>query len=80
MLVLQPQHVNVIDFAHRSPEAVAIGFDAAYLAGASRVVPIVNDAGMFGYRGIASLMRALRQEAEHPQDLKKLIDDYGVVI
>lgn len=80
VLVLQPQHVNVIDFAHRSPEAVAIGFDAAYLAGASRVVPIVNDAGMFGYRGIASLMRALRQEAEHPQNLKKLIDDYGVVI
>ena len=78
--VLQPQHVNVIDFAHRSAEAVAIGFDAAYFAGASRVVSIVNDAGMFGYRGIVRLMRALREEAAHPQDLKKLIDDYGVVI
>ena len=80
VLILQPQHVNVIDFAHRSPEAVAIGFDAAYLAGASRVVPIVNDAGMFGYWGIAALMRSLREEAAHPQDLKQLIDDYGVVI
>ena len=79
-LVLQPQHVNVIDFAHRSPEAVAIGFDAAYLAGASRVVSIVNDAGLFGYWGIASLMRSLREEAAHPQNLKQLIDDYGVVI
>ena len=78
--VIQPQHVDVIDFDHRSPEAVAIGFDAAYIAGASRVVPIVNDAGMFGYHGIASLMRSLREEAAHPQDLRKLIDDYGVVI
>ena len=78
--IIQPQHVNVIDFSHRSPEAVAIGFDAAYIAGASRVVPIVNDAGMFGYQGIARLMRALREEAAYPQDLKKLIDDYGVVI
>lgn len=78
--VIQPQHVNVIDFAHRSEEAVAIGFDAAYIAGASRVVSIVNDAGMFGYHGIARLMRSLREEAAHPQDLKKLIDDYGVVI
>ena len=78
--VIQPQHVNVIDFAHRSEEAVAIGFDAAYIAGASRVVSIVNDAGMFGYHGIARLMLSLREEAAHPQDLKKLIDDYGVVI
>ena len=80
VLILQPQHINVIDFAHRSPDAVAIGFDAAYLAGTSRVVSIVNDAGMFGYWGIAALMRSLREEAAHPQDLKQLIDDYGVVI
>ena len=32
------------------------------------------------YQGIARLMRALREEAAHPQDLKKLIDDYGMVI
>ncbi len=78
--IIQPQHVDVIDFSHRSPEAVAIGFDAAYIAGASRVVPIVNDEGMFGYHGVAALMRSLRTEAAHPQDLKQLIDDYGVVI
>ena len=61
-------------------ESAVMDLDAAYIAGASRVVSIVNDAGMFGYHGIARLMRSLREEAAHPQDLKKLIDDYGVVI
>ncbi len=78
--IIQPQHVNVIEFAHRSPDSVAIGFDAAYIAGAKRVVSITNDEGMFGYRGMVSLMRMLRSAAAQPCDLKQLIDDYGVVI
>ncbi len=78
--IIQPQHVNVIDFNHRSTEAVAIGFDSAYIAGASRVVSIVNDAGMFGYMGVVRLMQMMRESAANPEDLKQLIDDYGVVI
>lgn len=78
--ILQPQHIRVIDFAHRSPEAVAIGFDAAYLAGASRVVSLMNDSGMFGFSGTVRLMRLLCEAAQKPQALKGLIDDYGVVI
>ena len=78
--IVQPQHVNVIEFAHRSPDAVAIGFDAAYIAGAKRVVSITNDEGLFGYHGVMRLMQMLRSAAAQPCDLKQLIDDYGVVI
>ena len=72
-------HLDAV-FTDLEAFAASDAFDAAYIAGASRVVSIVNDAGMFGYHGIARLMRSLREEAAHPQDLKKLSDDYGMVI
>lgn len=78
--VIQPQHARLIDFDHPSPEAVAIGFDAAYIAGTSRVVPVTNDDGMFGYGGVVRLMRRMIDAAAHPADLRQMIDDYGVVL
>ena len=40
----------------------------------------MNDAGMFGYMGVVLLMQMMRESAANPEDLKQLIDDYGVVI
>ena len=78
--VYQPQHARLIDFDHRDPEAVAIGFDAAYIAGTEHVAPVAMDAGLFGYDGVVRLMDELVRAAEERRDLKGLIDAYGAVI
>lgn len=78
--ILQPQHTRLIDFGCRRPEAVAVGFDAAYIAGTGRVLELANDAGLFGYGGIVRLMEGLTAAASGERDLKELIDAYGAVV
>lgn len=78
--ILQPQHARLIDFNHRNPDALAIGFDAAYIAGTEYIAPVTMDGGMFGYDGVCRLMEELIRASGERRDLKKLIDDYGAVI
>ncbi len=78
--ILQPQHPDVIRFAHRDPEALVIGFDAAYLSGSAYIVNLSGDQGNYGYAGVRRLMRMMAGAALEKSDLKQLIDEYGVVV
>ena len=78
--IIQPEHPEMIQFKNRMPEAIAIGFDAGYISGSKHLVDLSGDQTMFGYYGVGKLMRLLREALEKEEDLKKMIDDYGVVI
>jgi nitrogenase molybdenum-iron protein alpha/beta subunit len=78
--VIQPEHPEVIRFENRMEEAIAIGFDAAYITGSEHIVNLSADMRMFGYRGVRQLMRMIKEACGQVSDLKKLIEEYGVVI
>ncbi len=78
--VIQPEHPKVIRFENRMEEAIAIGFDAAYITGSEHIVNLSADMRMFGYRGTRKLMRMIREACDQTSDLRKLIEEYGVVI
>lgn len=78
--IIQPQHANTIRFAHRIEDAIAIGFDAAYITGSCHIVDIMNDQRMFGYNGIVNLMKKMREALTSKADLKSMLLDYGVVV
>ncbi len=80
MKLIQPEHPEVIRFADRMTDAVAIGFDAAYITGSRYIVNLSGDMRMFGYGGARILMDGIRQAAGRQSDLKELIKEYGVVI
>jgi nitrogenase molybdenum-cofactor synthesis protein NifE len=78
--VIQPEHPDMIRFQNRMEDAVAIGFDAAYITGSRHIVNLSGDGGMFGYYGVYKLMKMIAKACLEESDLKKLIADYGVVI
>ncbi len=78
--VIQPEHTDMVRFKNRMEDAVAIGFDAAYITGSRHIVNLSGDAGMFGYFGVSRLMEMIRQASAQEADLKTLIEEYGVVI
>ncbi|MFI3200208.1 MAG: nitrogenase component 1 [Eubacteriales bacterium] len=71
---------DIIKFENRLEEAVAIGFDAAYIIGSPHIVNVSGDMGMYGYYGIKKLMNMLVDAKQNKKDLRKLIEAYGVVI
>lgn len=77
---VQSQHYSVVRFSYRNPQAVCIGFHAAYLAGSGYVFPIMNDETMFGYDGLCRFMEGLEDAASEQRDLQELISNYGLVI
>lgn len=78
--VLQPQHHRSVKFDRRMEEALAIGVDGAYLAGARHVVDLFADGALFGYHGLRTLMERMRAAAEAETDLRRLIESYGLVV
>ncbi|MDR1765450.1 MAG: nitrogenase component 1 [Lachnospiraceae bacterium] len=78
--LIEPTHTNVIKFAHRSPDALAIGFDAAYITGSRHIVNLSNDHTVFGYHGVGKLMDMMAQAGESAYDLETLLKEYGVVL
>lgn len=78
--VIQPEHTGMIRFQNRMEDAIAIGFDAAYITGSRYIVNLSGDSRMFGYWGVYRLMKMIAQACLEESDLKKLIADYGVVI
>jgi nitrogenase molybdenum-iron protein alpha/beta subunit len=78
--IINPLGTDVIDFKHRRPEVVAIGYDAAYITGSSHIVNLQGDQGLFGYHGTQTLMRLLAEAAMVKSDLKALMDEYGLVV
>lgn len=59
---------------------LAVGFTAGYFAETGRIANVMHDEGLFGYRGIVSLMRSMRRAVEDPTDLRTLVKEYGIVI
>lgn len=78
--IIQPEHPDVIRFENRMPEAVAIGFDAAYITGSRHIVNLSGDQRMFGYHGVRMLMEQMRGALHTESDLKELLEEYGVVV
>ena len=78
--ILQPQHHRVVKFDRRMEEALSIGIDGAYIAGARRVVDLFADGGLFGFHGLRTLMERMCEAAGAETDLARLIDGYGLVV
>ena len=62
------------------PDSLAIGMEGAYLSGSRHVADLLADLGMFGYDGVCRLMEMMEQAALTETDLKKQINDYGLVV
>ncbi|MDR1953624.1 MAG: nitrogenase component 1 [Clostridiales Family XIII bacterium] len=78
--IFDPQAPDTILRRHENAEAVAIGYDAAYIAGSCHIVDLANDMGMFGYHGVWTLMGMIAAAAETESDLAQLMADFGGVI
>ena len=78
--LVQPQHHRAVRFEGRLAEALAIGVDGAYLAGAGHVVDLFADGALFGFHGLRVLMERMRAAAEAETDLERLIESYGLVV
>ena len=78
--IVQPEHFR--GAVHRGKDApcLAVGFEGAYLSGASYVVNLMGDETLYGYHGVVKLMSMIAQALSAPADLKALLDDYGIVV
>jgi hypothetical protein len=61
-------------------DALALGFEAAYITGSRHIANVNGDHGMFGYDGVTRLMRILIDAKRNEFALDELMDEYGVVI
>jgi nitrogenase molybdenum-iron protein alpha/beta subunit len=78
--IVQPEHHNSIKFDLRMGRSLAVGLDGAYLAGSDYLLDMLNDAGMYGYYGVTSLMTRMAKAVRRKADLRAVIDSYGLVI
>lgn len=79
LAICTPQHPQTI--RRGDPvEAAAVGFEAGYITQSRYTMNLLGDETLYGYHGIEKFMRLLRKSCEAPVDLKKLIDDYGLVV
>jgi hypothetical protein len=78
--VSDPQSPDTILRRHTNGDAVAVGYDAAYIAGSRHIVDLSNDMGMFGYHGVQTLMNMLATAAGTESDLAHLMAEFGGVI
>ncbi len=59
---------------------VAIGFNAAYFTGATHVVNMILDMGLFGFHGISRLMDMIMESLGNESDLVTMVEDANLVI
>jgi hypothetical protein len=78
--LIQPQRPDTILFTDRRENAVAIGYDAAYIAGTRNIVNLANDHTLFGYHGLGKLMDMLAEAVGCESDLLELITEAGVML
>jgi hypothetical protein len=77
---IDPVAPDAILRRHENKSAIAIGYDAAYIAGTSHIADLANDMGLFGYHGVQTLMGMIADAAEKESDLAQLMIDFGGVI
>lgn len=62
------------------PNAVAIGFEAAYLTGARFVLPYCADEFAYGFDAQLRLLRDLRAAVDDPIDLERAVKESGYTV
>jgi hypothetical protein len=75
-----PQHPANMSLRVESPDALALGFEAAYITGSRHIANVNGDHGRFGYDGVKRLMRILVEAKRGEFELDKLMDAYGMVV
>ncbi|MDR1193292.1 MAG: nitrogenase component 1 [Peptococcaceae bacterium] len=75
-----PQRPANMRLRSECPDALALGFEAAYITGSRHIANVNGDHGMFGYDGVKRLMRVLTQAKSNEFELDQLMDEYGVVV
>ncbi len=78
--IVQPEHFSAPSRRRGNRPCLAVGFEGAYLSGATYVINLVNDETLYGYHGIAKLAGMISSALKKPADLKALLDDYGIVV
>ncbi len=76
----RPDRYSAVLFDHRLAKSLSIGIQAAYMAGSEYIVDLFSDLQMFGYDGVTRLMEQIEEAVKRPRDLKRLIEEYGLVI
>ncbi|HSV56736.1 MAG TPA: nitrogenase component 1 [Magnetospirillaceae bacterium] len=82
LLVCNPCHPSRHERRPGGPKAdMAVGFEAAYAAGAPLAVPVAFDEGLYGFEGFRSVLNAMVSSvAAGPADLEAQVRDYGLVV
>ena len=73
-------HHNHVNRVEEEQDCIAIGYNVAYILKAKHVVDLIQDEGMFGYKGIKSLMEKMTNAYVEPMSLKEMIDKHGLVV
>lgn len=71
---------RIRDGLPKLPQAVSVGYEAAYYTGACRLVSLAADEGLCGYQALHFLADALVQAAENPVDLERAVKESGLTV
>lgn len=69
-------NMRICDRRHEG-KIIGIGQKAAYFNNTDYFVNVVENAGMYGFRGIQKLMKRIREANETPQDMASLVQIKG---
>lgn len=78
--VIDPSAPERVGDRETVPNAVAIGFEAAYLTGAKYVVPYCADEFAYGYDALLRLPIDLRAAVDAPIDLERAVKESGYTV
>lgn len=78
IMQLQSPKITVLD--KYQGECLAIGYSSAYIIGASHVVDISGQHGLYGYQGVIDLAHMMKEAAGKEADLKKILDEAVIVV
>ncbi len=77
---LNALHPDMVRFALRGTDCICIGFDCSYMTGSTKTVNLMEDEGLFGFAGICTLMKKIRDAAVSETDLRTVIREAKLVI
>lgn len=78
--IIQSLHHKVTVDPPHDVDCIAVGYSAGYLSGAKHVVNLGGQNGLYGYRGVVTLMQMLQEAAGETADMRRLLEDTVLVI
>ena len=78
--IRQTLHPKQTERDGAAADCVAIGYSSGYLSGAKHVADIGGQNGLYGYRGVCTLMDLIREASETETDMRSLLKDAVLVI